>query len=91
MATSTEQTPAPQISEIRAKQGRWGKPIVWVLAISTILAAVGLFAAWGLKSDDMAATEPLSRADAVDARKFDAPEPAAVIPQPETAQSTHER
>lgn len=71
MATPSSQTDAPVLNETRARQGRFGKHVVWVLLISTVLAAAALFAAWGWKSDDMAAVEPNNGRQAADAQPFD--------------------
>ena len=39
------------VTEVR--QGRWGRHAFWVLLASTLLAAVALFAAWGMRSGDL--------------------------------------
>ena len=39
----------PAVNATRARQGRWGKHVFWVLIISTVLAAAALFGAWGLR------------------------------------------
>ena len=36
-----------------ARQGRWGRHVLWVLLASTLLAALVLFAAWGMRSGDL--------------------------------------
>ena len=36
----------PTVNATRARQGRWGKHIFWVLVFGTLLAALGMFAAW---------------------------------------------
>lgn len=36
-----------------ARQGRWGRHVLWVLLASTLLAALVLFAAWGMRSSDL--------------------------------------
>ncbi len=41
--------PAPKISETRARQGRWGRPVFWVLTFSTLMAAIAVFAAYVLE------------------------------------------
>jgi len=66
-----------------ARQGRYGRHVFWVLVISTFLAALGLFAAWGWKSPELA--RPGSQqtvGSKAAANAFHAPEPAAVVPQP---------
>jgi hypothetical protein len=47
----------PAVNATRARQGRWGKHVFWVLVISTVLAAAALFGAWGLRSGDLAGVE----------------------------------
>ena len=47
----------PAVNATRARQGRWGKQIFWVLIISTVLAAAALFGAWGMRSGDLAGVE----------------------------------
>jgi hypothetical protein len=47
----------PAVNATRARQGRWGKHVFWVLIISTVLAAAALFGAWGLRSGDLARIE----------------------------------
>lgn len=67
----------------RARQGRWGRHVLWVLLISTILAALALFGAWTWRADDLASTQVNNGGpSASEARTFDAPEPAAINPQP---------
>lgn len=47
----------PAVNATRARQGRWGRHVFWVLVISTVLAAAALFGAWGLRSGDLAGVE----------------------------------
>jgi len=47
----------PVVNATRARQGRWGKHIFWLLVISTVLAAAALFGAWGMRSGDLAGVE----------------------------------
>ncbi|MGZ3377006.1 MAG: hypothetical protein ACXU8S_10455 [Phenylobacterium sp.] len=51
--TSSVKDPAdhhPVLAATPARQGRPGRPVFWVLVISTFLAAAGLFVAWGMRS-----------------------------------------
>lgn len=41
---------APQLTGQEARQARWGKPVLWILIVSTALAAVGLLGALGIFS-----------------------------------------
>ena len=45
----------PVMNATRARQGRWGRHVFWVLVFGTMLAALGMFAAWTWKST----TEPV--------------------------------
>ncbi|MDP1601119.1 hypothetical protein [Phenylobacterium sp.] len=65
------------INATRARQGRMGRPIVVILVISTLLAIIALFAAWGWRADDLASTAPDNARQPSDAAEFDAPAPAA--------------
>jgi hypothetical protein len=44
-----------QVTEVR--QGRWGRHVFWVLVVSTLLAAIVLFAAWAMRSGDLSAAQ----------------------------------
>lgn len=44
---------APKVAATPARQGRWGRHVLWVLIASTVLAAAALFAAWGWRSGDL--------------------------------------
>lgn len=68
MATQDASGPAPRVTATRARQGRWGKHVFWVLVISTALAAVVLMTTWGVNSDNLAdanAPRVSSQAEAV--------------------------
>jgi hypothetical protein len=71
----------PTVGATRARQGRFGRHMLWVLVFGTLLAAIGMFAAWTWKAPDMQATERAPQAAAA-AQQFTAPEPAPTIPQP---------
>lgn len=86
MATPTDTTePHVDVGATRARQGRYGKHMFWVLVASTLLAAIALFASWGFRSGDLAAVEPNNAGETQDAAAYDAPPPAAkqnVAPEP---------
>ncbi len=74
--------PRPVVAATPARQGRYGRPVFWVLVISTLLAAIGLLLAWtgawpGLSRDDA----KLRETHAQQAPTFNAPEPAPVTVQ----------
>ncbi|UAL10491.1 hypothetical protein [Caulobacter segnis] len=48
---------APRLNATRARQGRWGKHVFWVLIASTVLAAIALFGAWTWRAPDLASVE----------------------------------
>jgi len=86
MAISTRTPGRPVLGATRARSGRLGRPVFWVLLFSTLLAALALFAAWTWRSGDLAAVEPNNGRQAMDAQAFDAPAPAPVVPQPSRSQ-----
>ncbi|MFZ5718757.1 MAG: hypothetical protein ACOY5Y_04740 [Pseudomonadota bacterium] len=45
MTISPDDADRPAVNATRARQGGWGRPILWVLLIGTALAALGMFAA----------------------------------------------
>ena len=45
----------PVLNATRARSGRYGRHMLWVLLFGTLLAAAGLFAAWTWKAPDLAA------------------------------------
>ncbi|CAN5288394.1 hypothetical protein BH10PSE3_BH10PSE3_40750 [soil metagenome] len=47
----------PVLNATRARQGRRGLHVFWVLIISTVLAAAALFGAWSMRSGDLAGVE----------------------------------
>ena len=66
------------LSATRARQGRYGRHVLWVLLASTALAALALFGAWTWRAPDLASTEPHNASQPSDARAFDMGEPAAL-------------
>ena len=52
----------PVIAATRARQGRWGKHVLWVLIISTALAAVVLMMTWGANSNKLGSVQDNVRA-----------------------------
>ncbi|WP_374574012.1 hypothetical protein [Phenylobacterium sp.] len=66
---------ATRFNAARARQGRLGRDVFWVLLISTFLAFVALLASWGWNAGRLAATEPDHDAKAATAQTFDAAAP----------------
>ena len=81
MALSTRETNGTVIGVTRARQGRTGRHVFWVLLFGTLLAALALFAAWTWRSGDLASTEPNNGRQLSDATAFSAPEPAPATQQ----------
>ena len=82
MAYSSRQTSTeghPVLNETRARQGRFGRHMFWVLVISTVLAAMGLVAAWAWRAPEFA-TANSGNGPAKSGPVFNAPEPAAPTP-----------
>lgn len=65
----------PTLNATRARQGRWGRHMLWVLLFGTLLAMIGLFGAWTWKAADFAAANVNN--DRSEAAAFQAPELAA--------------
>ncbi len=76
----------PAIPATRARQGRFGRHMFWVLLVSTALAAIALFGAWTWRADDLAATEPNNAREAADAAPFNQGDPAALQTPPTSGQ-----
>jgi hypothetical protein len=70
----------PVLNATRARQGRRGRHMLWVLLVSTLLAALGLFAAWTWKAPDFTAANSNNGAPTNIAPQ-NAPEPSVVVPQ----------
>jgi len=67
------ETSRPVVKETPARQGIRGTGLFWVLVVSTVLAAIGLLAAWVWRAP------PLAHVNADNGR------PAASTPAPEPA------
>jgi len=70
--------PAPRLNATRARQGRWGRHVFWVLIVSTVLAALALFGAWTYRANDLAAVEVNNGAKTpAEAQRYDTPQTPA--------------
>jgi hypothetical protein len=72
-----DDTGHPVVAATRARQGRYGKPVFWVLVASTLLAAIGLLLAWTWKAPSLARDDAkIAAGHARSAPAFNAPAPA---------------
>ena len=78
----------PVLGATRARAGRLGRPVLWVLIFSTLLAALALFGAWTWKSGDLNSANAAHNALRPQAKTFDAPQPAPITVQSGQAQQT---
>lgn len=65
------------LNTTRARQGRYGRHVLWVLLVSTALAALALFSAWTWRAPDLASTEQHIGKQPADAQAFDMGAPVA--------------
>lgn len=75
--------PTRAVGATRARQGRMGRHVVWILLVSTALAALALFGAWTAHAPQWAGTRGSELAPAADARAFDSGAPAAKQKSPD--------
>lgn len=78
---SRRDDPAPTVNATRARQGGVGRPILLVLIVGTVLAALGMFAAWAFRADDMDSRVPTTAEAQQKAATFDVPSPQPPNPQ----------
>ena len=69
--------PRTTLSATRARQGRFGRHMIWVLLFGTLLAALGLFAAWTWKAPALAASDA-GKDSRPATHSFSSPEPPAI-------------
>jgi hypothetical protein len=81
MAFPTRSAPRQTVGATRARQGRLGRDILFVLIAAILLVVIGFFATWTWKAGDLASVEPNNVAKSANARSFDAPPPAAAARQ----------
>jgi hypothetical protein len=72
----------PTLSAARSRQGRLGQHVFWVLVFGTLLAALGLFAAWGWKAHDLQSANSNNPTASSGGPAANAPEPAARQAEP---------
>jgi len=66
----------PVLNSTRARQGRLGRDVFWVLMFSTALALLGLFAAWTWRAGDFASAERTNSKQVEDIQTYSMGEPA---------------
>ena len=82
MAYQSRQT----LGATRARQGRFGRHMIWVLLFGTLLAVIGLFAAWTWKAPSLENTAAVNDRRAENSQTFSAPAPAPVANPPTAPQ-----
>ena len=70
-------TSRPGLNATRARQGRIGVHMFWVLAVSTALAALAVFGAWSWRADDLARGRPSNASTVRTAQSFNMGDPVA--------------
>lgn len=70
-----EQERPTTLTPTRARQGRIGRNIFWVLVFGIALTVLGFAATWAWKAGDLAAIQPSNAARKADAVAFQAPPP----------------
>lgn len=81
MALSTRSSPRRTIDVTRARQGRLGRNILWVLTIGLLLVVLGFLATYTWKAGDFASVQPGHAAREANAGRFAAPPPKAAVRQ----------
>lgn len=78
----TDEHPTQTLNVTRARQGLSGRHILWILLISTVLAAAALFGVWGMRANDIASVEHNTGvSNAQEAARYDTPQ----VPARQTA------
>ena len=71
----------PTVGATRARQGRMGRNIFWVLVFGVALTVLGFAATWAWKAGDLASTQAKSTPQSADAASYAAPRPDAASRQ----------
>ncbi|HEY3887612.1 MAG TPA: hypothetical protein VGL73_03495 [Caulobacteraceae bacterium] len=64
---------SPDLPATKARQGRMGRDVFWVLVISVVLAVVALAAAWIYRAPQLAASDANNGTRPAVAHSFNAP------------------
>lgn len=67
----SDHPPGPRVSETRARGGFKDKPVLWVLAVSILLAAIALFGWYFMNQGGLETTNADAGRDRRDAEMFD--------------------
>ena len=67
-------SPPIDVSATRARQGRWGRHMVWVLLGSLVLASLVLLIVWATRWGDLSHAQPKTAVTAKEAASFHAPQ-----------------
>ena len=81
MALSTRSNPRQTIGATRARQGRLGRNVLWVLIVGTLLVVLGFLATYTWKAGDFASVQPGKAQRQENAGHFNAPPPKAAVRQ----------
>ena len=55
-------TDAPELDATDARQGRWGRHMLWVLLAGLLLVVIALFGSWAARAPDLESVDYKSRA-----------------------------
>lgn len=69
------------IGATRARQGRLGRSVFWVLVFAIALTVLGFAVTWAWKAGDFTSEEPSNTPNHAQASTFNAPQPSAVSRQ----------
>ena len=81
MTYSPRESGHPVLNATRARQGRWGKHVFWVLVFGTLLAGLGMFLAWTWQAQTKVGPTGTGQ-ESVSGRAYDTPAPVAPTPVP---------
>jgi hypothetical protein len=62
--TDAEPEHAPELEATDARQGRWGRHMLWVLLAGLLLVVIALFGTWLSRAGDLEAVDNRARATA---------------------------
>ena len=86
MTFSSRETGKPVLNATRARQGRWGQHVFWVLVFGTLLAALGMVAAWTWRAESHPGAAGPGQ-ETVSGRAYDTPAPPSPTRQTPEPQS----